>query len=160
MKFCTYCNIEKSEEEFRKNNDKISSCCKLCNNYRMKQWRLKNPDKVKATKKKYRLENPDKIKQIHYNWRKNNPDKLSNLILRNRYGLTLQEYDTMLEQQNHKCAMCGRSKDDFKKRLHVDHDHKTGKIRGILCGGCNHAIAILDNKDLLEKAKKYLGFKG
>lgn len=66
--------------------------------------------------------------------------------------MTLEDYEKMSDLQNGKCAICGE-----KKELHVDHDHETGMIRGLLCGNCNRAIGIMkDDKNLLIKAIEYL----
>ena len=66
----------------------------------------------------------------------------------------------MLEKQNGNCAIC--NKPEFNTRggiirhLSIDHDHKTGKIRGLLCFKCNTKLGILEDKDFAKKAKKYL----
>ena len=61
-----------------------------------------------------------------------------------KYGITLEEYYAMLEQQNNKCAICGNEETskrrDTLRLLSVDHDHVTGKVRGLLCNGCNQLI--------------------
>ena len=72
--------------------------------------------------------------------------------LRQKYGLSLEEYDTMMHKQNGACAICGSN-----GRLHVDHNHDTGKVRGLLCMDCNTGIGKLqDSADLLKKAAEYL----
>lgn len=65
-------------------------------------------------------------------------NKYRRLNLKN-YGLTLEEYSTLYEQQNGLCALCARPATDFKKALFVDHDHETGVVRGLLCPHCNFA---------------------
>lgn len=60
-----------------------------------------------------------------------------------RYGITLDEYDLLLEKQNNCCAVCKTHTDFLKRRLSVDHCHKTGKIRGLLCGPCNMSLGLL-----------------
>lgn len=57
--------------------------------------------------------------------------------LKYNYGLTMDEYKVKLEAQGERCAVCGEYPE---KRLHVDHDHQTGAVRGLLCEWCNHAI--------------------
>jgi len=72
-----------------------------------------------------------------------------------RYNLTLEQIDEILVSQDHKCGLCGRSLKEMKRA--VDHDHKTGKVRGILCNRCNLGLAMfLDNADLLKVAINYL----
>ena len=80
-----------------------------------------------------------------------------------RYGLTTVQYESLLADQNGVCASCGDappSRDINSKhaRLAVDHDHKTGKIRGLLCSPCNQALGLFkDSPELLDKAKQYIG---
>lgn len=62
--------------------------------------------------------------------------------LRRKYGMTMEDYEAMLAKQNGGCAICSRIKDSHKK-LSVDHDAVTGRIRGILCENCNRAIGQL-----------------
>lgn len=73
-----------------------------------------------------------------------------------RYGMTPAQYDVMLEAQGGVCAICGkRSPND--RRLHVDHDHKTGKVRAILCARCNVTLGrVNDDKGLLQRLIAYL----
>lgn len=74
--------------------------------------------------------------------------------LKKRYGLTLQTYNKLLEQQNNSCAIC---KEEGKK-LYVDHSHLLGEVRGLLCMNCNTGLGhFYDNKKLLKAAIKYLG---
>jgi hypothetical protein len=76
----------------------------------------------------------------------------------NEYGITLEEYNRLLESQGGGCAICGRKVNiDSKFSLHVDHDHDTGKIRGILCSSCNLGIGKFDHDcSRLKNAIKYL----
>jgi hypothetical protein len=73
------------------------------------------------------------------------------------YGMTVGQYEALLSMQNHKCACCGRHKSKFKRRLHVDHDHKTGEIRGLLCTLCNPLIGYAkEDPKHLKQAANYL----
>jgi len=73
------------------------------------------------------------------------------------YGVNSDDYYDLLEKQKYKCAICGRHKDEFKFSLCVDHDHKTGKVRGLLCHGCNVGIGRMeDNIESLKNAINYL----
>lgn len=60
--------------------------------------------------------------------------------LKRLYGITVEMYDSLLLKQDSRCAICGKHQDEFPKRLAVDHDHKTGEIRGLLCTYCNHRV--------------------
>ena len=60
--------------------------------------------------------------------------------LKHEFGLTLEEYNEMILAQGGKCAACGRP-----SKLHVDHDHRSGRVRGLLCGPCNRALGFLES---------------
>lgn len=74
------------------------------------------------------------------------------------YGLTLDAYSALLESQNFGCKICKKPNTDKARRnLSVDHDHKTGRVRGLLCGACNKLIGLAnDNPTILLKAIQYL----
>ncbi len=73
------------------------------------------------------------------------------------YGLTLDQYKEMLCAQGFRCAICRKSHKVFKKKLAVDHNHRTGKIRGLLCHHCNSALGnFKDHVLYLQSAVKYL----
>lgn len=95
-------------------------------------------------------------------WRNNNPDKTKNNDLKKMYGITLQEYENLLAKQNGVCAICGgkettKSNDGFPRRMPVDHDHATGKIRGLLCTQCNRGLGMFgENRNRLLAAAAYV----
>lgn len=62
--------------------------------------------------------------------------------LKNRYGITTEEYNKLFDKQNGCCATCGKHQSEFKKALVVDHNHNTGEVRGLLCSPCNHIIGL------------------
>lgn len=64
-------------------------------------------------------------------------DKARDSRLRRRYGITLIDYNKMLDEQGYKCAICGAKHADYKYGLVVDHNHRTGRVRGLLCSYCN-----------------------
>lgn len=74
-----------------------------------------------------------------------------------QYDITLLQYDEMLRQQSGSCAICGKKRPGGGGRFHIDHDHKTGKIRGLLCSNCNRALGLMqDNFEILSAAARYL----
>ena len=76
-----------------------------------------------------------------------------------RHGITLQDYDKMFAEQNGKCKICGTEKVGNKQcgRFLVDHDHKTDKIRGLLCQSCNVLLGqAKDDTEILMSAVQYL----
>lgn len=73
------------------------------------------------------------------------------------YGITIEDYNRMFEEQGGCCKICKRHQSEFKKRLHVDHCHKTKRVRGLLCFGCNIALGkINDNPAIIEAMLEYL----
>ena len=97
--------------------------------------------------------------------RKANPDYHKSLQLRRNYGITIADYNRMLDAQNGCCDVCGKTeKTEIAGRtlsLAVDHDHATGVVRGLLCSNCNTAIGLLgDDPALLDAAKAYLAKHG
>jgi len=74
-----------------------------------------------------------------------------------QYGLKIGGYAEMLEAQDYKCAVCGKTEQDNKKRLAVDHCHKTGKVRKLLCHHCNCALGMVDDsEEILISLLSYL----
>jgi hypothetical protein len=90
--------------------------------------------------------------------RKVSKQKRMEYRLRKEFGLTLEEYQCIGDRQKWKCAICGADKADARgHRLHVDHCHATGKVRGLLCGKCNTAIGrFKDSIEYLHRAVEYL----
>lgn len=93
---------------------------------------------------------------------KKNPRKLKNQNLKKNYGITVEDYEQLFEQQNGVCAICGKIETrictkGIVQSLSVDHDHSSGLVRGLLCDRCNKAIGMLyHNTDLFIKAIEYL----
>ena len=97
--------------------------------------------------------------------REANPDYHKNLFLKRHYGISISQYNIMLAAQAGCCAICGKPEvNEIRGRavaLAVDHDHKTGTIRALLCSGCNTALGLFqDSADLLGKAAAYLAKHG
>ena len=85
------------------------------------------------------------------------PDKNKNHKLKRAYGISLEDYTEMLSEQEGCCAICMRHHSLFTRKLSVDHDHQTGKIRGLLCKDCNTSLGQFnDDVDTLLKAVSYL----
>ncbi len=81
------------------------------------------------------------------------------LALRKNYGISLEDYEGMLASQGGRCAICGRSDpgDQRRRNFAVDHDHTSGRVRGLLCGLCNTGLGQLqDSEEILEAAISYL----
>ena len=87
-----------------------------------------------------------------------NPEVVHNRNRKSKYGLEFEDYTEMLEKQNFTCAICSRpERYKGKKNLAVDHCHKTGAVRGLLCSSCNKALGLLeDNLEFIRNAEEYL----
>ena len=113
----------------------------------------------------YYLKNKTKINARCHEWYQRyaaeHPDKILNNMLRTKFGITLLDYNVLLKRQNNRCAICSmtlkKSLQVFKKRLSVDHCHKSNKVRGLLCHVCNIGLgSFKDSEKQLRAAIKYL----
>jgi hypothetical protein len=103
----------------------------------------KHRDQRLQDRKRYRETNTIKVKESKEKSR-----------LKKIYNLTLTQYNELKRKQNNCCTICGKKS---KRRLSVDHNHKTGKIRGLLCHKCNAALGFFDEDiNVLKNAIKYL----
>ncbi len=97
----------------------VSHRCKDCDRKGRGAYVSENTDKVNASDRKYHL---------------------------SKYGLTPEDYNRMFEQQAGKCQGCERHQSEFNRRLVIDHNHKTGKVRGLLCVPCNLILCYAKDK--------------
>jgi hypothetical protein len=87
------------------------------------------------------------------------PERYWERRIQHNYGLSKEAYNTLLESQGGVCAICRGPQVNGRKRLDVDHDHRTGRVRGLLCGFCNRAIGMLgDDMSLILKTYRYLEY--
>jgi Recombination endonuclease VII len=133
------------------------------------KWQAANREKSRAASKAWREKNPEAVKKHNAAWRASRtPEELSAYgqeayrryrrahHLKNKFDITEEQYDEMLAAQNRKCALCDRT-DSPTKRLAVDHNHTTGKVRALLCDRCNRGIGFLDEDTTrLRAAANYL----
>ena len=118
---------------------------------------MSSKEAIKKYKKslRYREYHKEYMKSYHARTRKQSVRKGEHLKC--KYGLTLDDYEQMLEEQNGCCAICNTHYTEFTKLLAVDHCHKTGKIRGLLCINCNTALGkFKDSSFILQTALEYL----
>jgi len=102
--------------------------------------------------KEFLANNPDKKKEYYKNFR----EKWQGYMLKNKFNMTIEQYDEMLENQNGVCAIC-KKEENKGRRLSVDHNHDNGLIRGLLCQKCNSIIGMaLDNVETLKSAIHYI----
>lgn len=147
MRLCTKC---KQPGEFYRDitkKDGIHSVCKLCHSTRNKARRKVDSEyRERSTKKsmEWRLANPE-----HSRFR------VRDSTLKRKYGLTVDDYNKLLESQGGVCQVCKNP--PTNRRLAVDHCHTTGKIRGLLCQACNVSIGKMrESPDLIRRLANYV----
>lgn len=120
----------------------------------MRAWRAANPERARANNragtKRFREQNPERYREHCRRAR-----------LKKAFGISIEEYEALLAAQGGKCATCDSTEADSRGwRLHTDHDHATGRIRGLLCGPCNRAIGLLnDDAERFAALAQYLSDK-
>lgn len=122
-------------------------------------WCQKHKKERRAISSRWSKNNMGKVLEMQRAWRRRNPDKVFNQRLKVHYGITLKEYNALLEKQGGVCSICKSPPNLLarQKRLHTDHCHDTKKIRGLLCDRCNRGIGFFDERpDLLKNASDYL----
>lgn len=135
QKHCQLCNVE-----FIALTDKQRFCTPKC----------RRNDPINKSKEKLNAED----------YKKRNPLVAKGIKLKRYYGITTDTYYSMLASQNGVCKIC-KSDCSTGRELCVDHCHKTGKVRGLLCGKCNSGLGSFnDNEQLMLEAIKYLGEQG
>ena len=142
---------------------------------RTRAWNKKNPDahrswaagspRRKAYSKKYRQDNQAHYTALHASWVKENKERADMISLKSqlkKFNLTLEAYDAMVVAQNGVCSVCHRpetvvDKKGKTRRLCIDHDHMTRKVRGLLCSACNLVLGhAQDSIETLLSAVAYL----
>lgn len=140
MKVCKKCLVEKPLVDFFKDKallDGHANTCKSCKQDLTYKWREANKDKYNSYMR-------DRNKHHYPEYR----------LL--RYGKTNAWFQKTLSEQDSKCAICKKENPSKKRSLAVDHNHSTGKVRGILCYNCNRLLHAFDNLDLFNKIMLYL----
>lgn len=132
MNTCRVCEVEKPEERFEiiAHSGNRRKVCRECMIARKKEREATNPEEYEA-KRRY-------------------------AVLKNKYGITRQEYESKMEEQGGACAICKKPEREGRW-LSVDHCHNSLKVRGLLCHTCNTAIGMFeDNPEYLTSAISYL----
>lgn len=160
---CTKCGIPKPLTEFHKNITDaeygLQRRCKDCKRADNNAWRKANPDKKKAQRARNYQKHRESILARQKEQRSGDDSRRymrayrKKWNLANRYGITVADLEALTLRQDGKCGVC----DKRKKRMVVDHDHKTGFVRGLLCVSCNVGLGLLgDTRSGLMRALKYL----
>ncbi len=147
LKRCRKCRIGKPKSEFYQHGGHVwvglRSYCRACATNMHRAWSRKNRDKLTIGQRRRALTAEHKqMRRAHQ--------------LEKLYGISISEFNTILETQNGRCAICG-STTPGKNDWAVDHDHVTGLNRGILCHPCNLGLgSFKDNPTVLKNASHYL----
>ena len=113
--------------------------------------------KAKAYAKQYYKKNKKQLRAKAAAWVKANKEKHNGYRYKSTYGISLEEYKKLVEHQNGVCAICKIVKHKKNKPLHIDHDHKSGKVRALLCNGCNISLGgVKENLQTLKNMIRYL----
>lgn len=139
------------------------------------RWRADNPGKGaeysrqdyerhghkeerRSVRDKWRQDNPERARQLSRDWARQNKGRVRESAFLREYGITIAERDALFAAQGFSCAVCGSETPKNKKgKWHTDHCHKTGKVRGVLCLHCNHALGhALDNPSTLDLLAQYV----
>lgn len=138
---------EKRREWVANNKDKIRSYSKKYYNPKKKrEYYDKNKEQIKERNRKYWYENK-------HRWVDSGRDGW----LRRNYNITLKEYNELFNKQEGRCGLCGIHQSEQNRVMAVDHCHKTGIVRGLLCFECNVGLGkFKDDSSLLTKAVEYI----
>jgi hypothetical protein len=156
VKECKVCGLTKPRSDFYSNKggrDGLRPECKACNLARRKAKYAENPRPYIERTRRWQSENPERVREYMARFNASGRRKESNRKshLKRKYGLTLDEFEELLATQGG-CAICGNPNAD-----NVDHDHETGRVRGILCFNCNVAVGQMgDSEDRFAAAIGYL----
>jgi hypothetical protein len=174
-KICSKCKIEKSFDGFYKIKNRkigIRSSCKICvdkdniqylenhkeerTNY-IRNYTSKNKKKITKRSSNWWKRNKNILKEKRNDYQKFHKQETRNRNLKSKYGISLDQYNKMAQEQNSICAICSKPEENKNKSLSVDHNHISGKIRGLLCSKCNKMLGLVnDSPELLNIAIKYL----
>jgi hypothetical protein len=126
---------------------------------RQRRWRAANPEKVREQNRRRNTSPAGRASRAR--WEAENPRKIVDKGLRYRYGISLDDYEALLTKQGGVCAICLRPETATRAgtllRLHVDHDHATRKVRGLLCNRCNRMLGVMgEDAARLRRAADYL----
>ena len=158
---CARCKKLKIVADFPVSNSRGKSryhsyCIECCNSYG-RDFRAKDPDNTKRKANAYYRANAERKQELARQRRVRTPDYGRQASLKKLYGITLGEYEALLNTQNGVCAVCAEPPRGRRKFLAVDHDHETGLVRGLLCTTCNVGLgALRDSPELLRAALTYL----
>lgn len=165
-KVCTSCGIEKHISRFSSYDNgyglKVRNTCKDCRNSRIrgtrtessKRYYLNNIPLIRQRKRQYYYGNREALQDYSTRYYEANRELVSLRVAAKAYGISIEEAK---ELRSGTCFICGSDGSEYKKSLHIDHCHTTGKVRGALCHSCNIALGLIkEDINILDKMKEYL----
>lgn len=176
-RLCRDCSEEKPLDDFPRNKSRPLGrgyVCRPCAAARTKAWTAKNKARAAATGKRWREANRDKQRASSRAYYARNTERLRErsrelnarlevkaaqrwVWIKRKYGLTRDQWLHMFSMQQGACACCRSPNSGSKRGWHTDHNHRTQKVRGIVCHQCNMMIgAARDSIAILECGKEYL----
>lgn len=167
---CSKCGQPKQSDEMARTDQRstgLSSWCRVCKNAVNRQWYERNKERSAAVSRAYYQANKEARRLSSKLYQQANSERLSTAArtghLRRRFGLTSADYQKLWEQQQGVCGICHFPETDVDRQsgkvrlLAVDHDHKTGLVRGLLCRRCNTALGLFeDDPERLNSCIEYL----
>lgn len=121
-----------------------------------REWRVTHRANSAAAARRWQIKNPEAVRLNARKWRQTwSPEKRvveaakkRASAFRRKYGITPEGYDAILAAQEGRCALCPRTaQQEHHNHLNVDHAHKTGRVRGLLCTPCNHALGVFGDSE-------------
>lgn len=160
-KVCGHCKKRKKLSEFSTNpchKDGINNWCKTCVSDYNKKWRIEHTKKYKEYKRKYWEKNKEVLKKKRQEYKRKNKIAIKIGKIQHRLKISKNEATRLYNLTiNGVCAICGKPESLSRQSISIDHNHNTGKIRGLLCSKCNTAIGYFgENIKYLQNAIKYL----
>jgi hypothetical protein len=166
MKVCKQCKEEKPLEEFHKHPktaDGHKSKCRVCTNAYGKSYYESNKEKWVDKEREMREADPEALKKKNRDaamrWR-SDPENIRRkkmAYIEKRYGIAYEQYEAMEVEQSGLCKICRRPPNGRYNRLHVDHDHVTGRVRALICFSCNVGLGSFEDRvDWMRSAASYV----
>lgn len=158
MKTCLKCGLEKSFSEYHAKRGKPQPQCKACRSKYMAKHYQENRTRERAVRKAWYEKNKLYVCEKMRTDRKANVHEFRLRERLRRKGMSLDEYKVKLQKQNNACEICLKpfSKNAYQSS-YIDHCHRTGQFRGLLCSPCNTALGLTkENEAVLKKAVAYL----
>lgn len=154
MRVCMKCRLPQNLSEFPPRKDrpgKTFGQCRRCQAKIRTKWRQDHREEKREYNRAWAAANPETARRSSLNWYYRN----QGYRLKKVYGISVDDWNAFFIKQEGACAICREV--STARRLSVDHDHSTGKVRGLLCSACNTAIGLLkESEDILKSATDYL----